>query len=224
MSESGLQVSDLEDQDRRDIEVLWEYHVLDSGPVDGDFLLALGSHDLRVADHAGELYASGAAPLVVVTGGAGKVTSKEWSTSEAARYAERLVEMGVPRESLILEDASTNSSENFSFTRKLLLDRGIEVRTGIIVSKPYMARRARATAGRQWPEVRWFTRPQVMPVWDHPTPDVPLDRMINLMVGDLQRLRVYAEAGFQEPVDVPDDVWAAYERLAARGFDRFVIK
>ena len=47
---------------------------------------------------------------------------------------------------------------------------------------------------------------------------------LNLMVGDLQRLRVYAEKGFQAPVDVPEDVWAAYERLAAAGYDTYVIR
>ena len=44
------------------------------------------------------------------------------------------------------------------------------------------------------------------------------------MVGDLQRLRVYAELGYQVPVEVPAEVWAAYERLAADGYDRYVIR
>ena len=43
------------------------------------------------------------------------------------------------------------------------------------------------------------------------------------MVGDLQRLRVYAEKGFQAPVEVPDEIWAAYERLVAAGYDQYVI-
>lgn len=224
MINSSFEAQDLSIQDRVDVESLWEFHVLDSGPVKADIILALGSHDLRVADHAGELFRSGAAPLVVVTGGAGKVTGKVWSRSEAALYAERISALGVPDESLILEDLSTNSSENFSFSRGLLADKGIDLRSGIIVSKPYMARRALATAHMHWSELTWFARPPLMNVWDYPTSDVPLDRMINLMVGDLQRLRVYAEKGFQAPVDVPEDVWSAYERLAARGFDQFVIK
>jgi hypothetical protein len=44
------------------------------------------------------------------------------------------------------------------------------------------------------------------------------------MVGDLQRLSVYAEKGYQVPVSVPDDVWAAYDRLVAAGFDSQVIR
>ena len=44
------------------------------------------------------------------------------------------------------------------------------------------------------------------------------------MVGDLQRLRVYEEKGFQAHVDVPSHVWEAYRRLADAGFDRYVIR
>ena len=49
------------------------------------------------------------------------------------------------------------------------------------------------------------------------------DTTIALMVGDLQRLRVYAEKGFQAPLEVPDDIWAANERLVAAGYDQYVI-
>ena len=40
------------------------------------------------------------------------------------------------------------------------------------------------------------------------------------MVGDLQRIRIYPEKGFQIPQDIPDEVWAAYERLVGWGFTR----
>jgi hypothetical protein len=44
--------------------------------------------------------------------------------------------------------------------------------------------------------------------------------VINLMVGDLQRIRIYPEKGFQIPQEIPDEVWAAYEKLVAWGFDK----
>ncbi len=87
-----------------------------------------------------------------------------------------------------------------------------------------MARRSLAVALKRWPEVTWYTRPPQISLREYPTTDVPLDRMINLMVGDLQRFKVYAEKGFQAPVDVPSMVWDAYGRLVAAGFDQFVIK
>jgi hypothetical protein len=43
------------------------------------------------------------------------------------------------------------------------------------------------------------------------------------MVGDLQRIKVYPEKGFQVYQEIPDSVWQAYERLVALGFDKQLI-
>ena len=58
---------------------------------------------------------------------------------------------------------------------------------------------------------------------DYLTQGNDLTAVLDLMTGDLQRLRAYAGT-FQTPVEVPAPVWAAYERLAADGYDRFVIR
>lgn len=48
--------------------------------------------------------------------------------------------------------------------------------------------------------------------------------IINIMVGDLQRIRVYPAKGFQIPQDIPEDVWEAYNRLVALGYDKQLVK
>jgi hypothetical protein len=45
------------------------------------------------------------------------------------------------------------------------------------------------------------------------------DDVISIMVGDLQRMRVYPERGFQIPQPIPNDVWQAYEELVRAGYD-----
>ena len=50
------------------------------------------------------------------------------------------------------------------------------------------------------------------------------DDVINIMVGDLQRIKVYPERGFQIPQEIPSNVWAAYEALVAAGYDRHLVK
>jgi hypothetical protein len=40
------------------------------------------------------------------------------------------------------------------------------------------------------------------------------------MVGDLQRLLVYARKGWSAPQEVPPEVMEAYERLVAAGYTR----
>ena len=58
------------------------------------------------------------APLLVMSGGQGA----DEPTSEASAMAEYAVGLGVPRESIVLEDRSTTTRENIAFTRKLLAD------------------------------------------------------------------------------------------------------
>ena len=43
--------------------------------------------------------------------------------------------------------------------------------------------------------------------------------VISIMVGDLQRVRLYPGKGFQIPQDIPDEVWAAFEALVGGGLE-----
>ncbi len=193
-------------------------------PAGADMILATGSHDCRGADHAAALYLQGLAPLIVCTGGFGKMTEGTFARPEAEVFAERCLKAGVPESAVITECRSRNTGENFTFTREKLASLGIVPKTAIATSKPYMARRVWATGTKQWPEVRWITSVPPLSFSEYVTPPVTLDSTIHLMVGDLQRLRVYEEKGFQAHVDVPAHVWQAYRRLADAGFDRYVIR
>ncbi len=209
----------------RDAELLYRFHADCGEPSErADLILAAGSHDLRVPRHAAELFLAGAAPLLICSGGLGKITEGLWSEPEAVIFARECMAMGVPEDRLLLEDRSTNTGENFRFSRELLRKRGIPAETGVIVCKPYMSMRCLATARKQWPELRWSVNAPKIPFSAYMNDDCPADQEIRLMTGDLQRLRVYAELGYQTPVEIPDAVWQAYERLVADGFDRYVIR
>lgn len=204
--------------------VLWDYHCLHSPVRRADFVLAMGSHDERVATAAAQQILLGNAPLLVTSGGFGKVTKDFWRKTEGERFAEIALEMGVSAEAIIIEPEASNTGENLTKTRTVLAARGLDVRSGIIVTKPYMSRRAFAAAARQWPEIEWQVTSPAVSFEDYPTEEVPLDRMINLMVGDLQRIDLYAKQGFQIPQDIPDKVWDSYAHLKQAGFDAFVIR
>lgn len=205
-------------------QVLWDYHNLDLGLEISDFILAMGSHDERVAVHAAELMLKGFAPLLVTSGGLGKVTKDMWKVSEGEHFANIAKEMGVPVDNIIVEDQATNSGDNITKTKDIMEKKGLSVKKGILVTKPYMRRRAYATASMQWPDVDWLVSSPNLNLRDYPNHEVPMDRMINLMVGDLQRIKVYAEKGFQIPQEIPPFVWESYEALKGFGYDAFVIK
>ena len=170
---------------------------------------------------AAELFAEKMAPLIVCSGGFGKITREIWNEEEGKVFAKKCIEQGVPKEKILIENHASNTGENFTLTRALLEKEGIKVQSGIIVCKPYMAKRALATARKQWPEVEWRVAVKKIPL-DEYISDEDLEREINVIVGDIERMKTYAEAGFQIPVDIPDEVWDAYKRLVRAGFNRFI--
>jgi uncharacterized SAM-binding protein YcdF (DUF218 family) len=93
-------------------KLLWDYHHMDHTLLKSDVILALGSHDLRVAERAAQLYLEGWAPLLVCSGGLGNLTSEIWTESEADQFAAIAIKMGVPENAVLVENKSTNTGEN----------------------------------------------------------------------------------------------------------------
>jgi len=191
-------------------------------PDRADVILALGSHDLRVPDHAAGLYLAGAAPIIICSGGYGKMTEGTFPKPEGVLFAERCIASGVPESCILIENKATNTGENFSLSRRLA--QGRKFKTGIAVCKPYMAKRALATGQIQWPEIQWSVSVPALSFEQYAPDEAALIPEIELMTGDLQRLKVYAEKGFQAPTPVPPEIWDAWRLLCQAGFDRYVLK
>lgn len=203
---------------------LWDYHHLQHVPEKSDCIFVLGSHDLRVANRGAELYLQGWAPLLIFSGGLGNVTKGIWTETEADQFAAIAIAMGVPAEAILIENESTNTGENILFTQELLQERGLDPQSFIVVQKPYMERRSYATFKKHWPDKKLLvTSPQIS-LTDYPIAEIPLERVIHIMVGDLQRIRIYPEKGFQIYQEIPDTIWKAFERLVALGFDKHLVK
>lgn len=204
--------------------VLWDYHHMDHALERCDVILVQGSHDLRVAERGAELYLQGWAPRVVFSGGLGNLTRGMWDEPEADKFARIARDMGVPASAILIENRSTNTGENVQLTRRLLAAEGIDPGSFLLVQKPYMERRTWATFRRVWPEKRAIVTSPRICFDDYPTAQIPLDLVIHIMVGDLQRIRLYPERGFQIAQQIPDDVWAAWERLVELGYTRNLVR
>lgn len=213
-----------EDRILEDAQAVFDFlSQAEDGPERADIVLAMGSQDLRVADTAAQAFFDRRAGWLVCSGGFGKDTAALFHEPEGALYAERCMALGVPEERIIIECRASNSGENFQFSRALLTERGVSPQTGVIACKPYMARRAWAAGTMQWPEVGWSVARPELSFKEYIDQGNDINAVLRLMVGDLQRLRVYA-GRFQAYVAVPEAVWAAYERLAAAGYDKYVIR
>ena len=128
--------------------------------------------------------------------------------------------MGVPQSCILIENRSTNTGENIALSYQLLQAREVNLQQLILVQKPYMERRTYATFLKQWPgppvEIM-VTSPQIS-FEDYPNEEVSREQVIHIMLGDLQRIRLYPALGFQVHQEIPDRVWAAYEQLKQKGF------
>ncbi len=89
----------------------------------------------------------------------------------------------------------------------------------LLVSKPYMERRSFATARKLWPEVEIICASEPLEFDDYLKSIGDEKLVLDMLVGDLQRVIEYPKLGFAIEQDVPEDVHAAYESLLADGFD-----
>lgn len=198
----------------RNAHVLWDY-LTAYGDRHGDGLLVVcGSYDLRVCDHACELFRRGRYDSLLITGKTGNWTDKLWTRTEASLFADRAQANDIPPQAVILDEEATNFAENIANARRMVPD-AVQV---TFVTKLNSVRRILATAPIQWPEadIRADGPPITFP--DEASNIVGVFGLIEEMVGDIDRLLRYPDLGYQVAVDVPGEVHVAVRRLIYEGF------
>ncbi|GAA4621243.1 YdcF family protein [Actinoallomurus vinaceus] len=208
----------LPDALRADVQILWDYHNLQHTLRRCDVAIGLGSHDLGVATFTADLFHQGMFPFIVFTGANAPTTVERFPRGEAVHYREHAIKLGVPDEVIHLETNATNTGQNIELTRRLLAEKGIEVKSAILVSRPYQQRRAYATARKLWPELEVICASRPLPLDEYLESIGDVDRVINMLVGDTQRVIEYPKRGFAIPQEMPADVKAAYICLVNAGF------
>ena len=204
------------------IQILWDFMHMGHALEKADVIVGFGCYDEDIPKRCAELFHRGVAPYVCFSGGLGRNTSGIWSKSEAERFAAIAIAEGVPEERIILENKSTNSAENLLFTPRVLAEAGVKAEKIIAVHKPYMERRLWAAIQVYWPDVQAvYTSPDVT-VEEHiaHAEKIGMTRkgVIETIVGDVQRMELYAEKGYQRAVEIPDEVRAAFNALVAQGY------
>lgn len=206
--------------------IVWDFHLLRHKPIPADVIIALGTNDLRVAEFASGLYHQGFGKLLVCTGGIahqGDLLATPWRRSEAEMYAEVAVQRGVPHDRILLETTATNTAENVRFSRRLLEADGRCPQNIVVAVKPFMQRRTWATLAVEWPEMPASLASPEMTLDEYFTEELTAEKIIQIMLGDLQRIWVYARRGWSAPQRIPEDVHSAYRHLTAAGFTQHLI-
>jgi len=206
--------------------IIWDYHQLRHHPIPADVILAFGTNDLRVAEFAADLYRRGYGSILVCTGGVahrGDLLETRWEKTEAEMFADAAERLGTPRERILLETRATNTAENLRFARLLLSDRAIQPRNIVLAVKPFMQRRVWATLAVEWPEMPATLASPDMTLDEYFTSELTPEKVVNIMMGDLQRIWIYARKGWSAPQRLPPEVHEAYQGLVSLGFTRRLI-
>lgn len=210
------------------LQVLWDYLGMHQQPRKADCIVGFGNFNDNIARRAAELYFQGYAPKVLFTGGLGRNTQGLLPEPEAVRFAKTAMACGVPREDIILEDKSTNTKENILFTREKLTALGLPHAHILGVHQPFMERRICAAMGVYWPELEFtVTSPQVTisEYLAHAKQQgISENAAISVIVGDFQRMDLYAKKGYQLPQQIPEEAWQAFHQLVALGYDEQLAK
>ena len=210
------------------LQVIWDYLCLHQAPQKADVIVGFGNFNEDIPRRAAELYLQGYAPKILFTGGLGRNTVGLLPESEAARFARVTMSCGVPEEAIIKEDKSTNTAENIHFTKALLEELNVPHDHILGVHQPFMERRITAAMGVYWPEQRFsVTSPQVtIPQYLEAAKaqGITENASISVIVGDFQRMKLYADKGWQLPQEIPDTAWEAFHRLVALGYDKQLAK
>ena len=215
-------------QDLQDAEILWtfltERQVLQKSKV----IVGLGSFDTRVAVYSAQLFLKGWADWLVFTGGIAHqndLAKTPWNIPEATMFAKIAMDAGVPEDKILLEKEAQHTGQNFELTQRLCDERGIDIDSAIIVSKPYMGKRALATGMKYWPEKNMVFTSEPIRFQEYLDQcEVAKETVFHVMVGNVQRLSHYAMRGFQAPVAIPAHVHKAMQQLIKRGFNQHLVK
>ena len=210
------------------LQVIWDYLKLHHQPQKADCIVGFGNFNTDIAKRAAELYHQGYAPKILFTGGLGRNTAGLMTEPEAVKFAKAAVACGVPEKDILIEDKSTNTKENIEFTRNLLVREGLPHQSILGVHQPFMERRITAAMGVYWPEPTFFvTSPQVtIPEYlaAAKLQGISENASISVIVGDFQRMDLYAKLGYQLPQEIPQKAWDAFHQLVAMGYDQQLAK
>ena len=210
------------------LQVIWDYLCLNEPLQKADCIVGFGNFNTDIARRAADLYHAGFAPKILFTGGLGRNTEGLLPEPEAVRFAKVAMECGVPERDIILEPASTNTKENILFTRKKLESLGLAHTRILGVHQPFMERRIKAAMGVYWPDLDFqVTSPQVtisQYLERARQQGVSPNASVSVIVGDFQRMDLYAKLGYQLPQHIPEAAWAAFRELVEMGYDKQLAK
>jgi hypothetical protein len=134
-------------------------------------------------------------------------------------FAERARFNGLAEHQILLEEKASNFAENISFARALCP----QAQRVTFLTKPNSIHRIYQTLPLRWPGLpAYVDAPLFQFPWEASNV-VGVFGLIDEMVGDIHRLQVYPELGYQVPISLPEDLLTSWRFLVDAGFNRQLV-
>lgn len=211
------------------LKTIWDYMVLNQPLTKCDLIIGCGCCDKQIPVLCAELLKRGYASKIIFTGGLGKITQDIFPKSEAEIYRDIAISCGVESERILIENKSTNTGDNFKFSADLIAKNNLKADKILIVHRGIYQRRTLNVAKTVLKNSELFiTAPPVtfeefITFLERSTSE-EIQRSISVIVGNIQRLIIYPQFGWQTEEEIPLNVLRAYKILKEMGYDKYIYK
>ncbi len=160
---------------KRIIEDISEFIFVKDEPKKSDIIFLPGGSHPSTPEYGAQLYHQGYAPLLMPSGGLSIKFDRWQGVKEKADiydgdyhtdcefFTDVLIKNGVPLSAVLGESESGHTRDNAFFSRRVVDERGIDIKSGIIVCKSFHARRCLMLYQLAFPEAELAVCP--VDVW-----------------------------------------------------------
>ncbi|MDE5539690.1 MAG: YdcF family protein [Bacilli bacterium] len=207
------------------LKVIWDYMGLNEHVKKCDLIIGCGCTNMDIPVKCANLYKKGFASKILFVGGLGKVSKNLFSKPEAEIYRDIALKEGVPGEDILVETKSTNTGDNFKFALEIIKEKGLKADNILIVHTKLHERRTMSCAKVVLSDRNlMITSPDIsFEEFVENLEHKDIEIVLSSVVGDIQRLIVYPEFGWQVENEVPDKVLQASAYLKGLGYTKFII-
>jgi len=187
-----------------------------------DYIIGFGHFDMDIPHQCLHLYQQFAGAKVIYSGGMGAGTADLDQPEADAFLAYSKTRMAIDPEDFIIENKSTNTAENMEFLLQALgnnlpgFDKAKAINVAL-VANPYRQRRVLLTCNKHWPASKPLNAPPETS-FEHELKkfDKKGFDLLDLMLGEIDRIIKYGDKGWIEKTEVPGDIMEIYHQLKAK--------
>lgn len=210
------------------LKIIFDYMSLNQKVKKCDVMIGCGCSSLDIPIVCSDLYKKGFSNKIIFAGGYGKVTKNKFQKQEAIIYKEIAMTEGVKENDIYLDDKSSNTVENFLFSKEIIDSNHWDIQSILIVHNKANERRTFNTAREVWKDKEIIITSKDVSFDEYferlkSKKEEERNILISVLVGNIQRMVIYPQFGLQIEEEVPEKVIDSYQKLKSLGFDYYIL-